>query len=151
MQRMISDIYSITIPIPFRLRTVNVYLIKDHDGYILIDTGPYTEEALELLEGKVAISGVSWEDIHTVLITHYHCEHCGLAAEIERRSGASIFMSHEDYEILNSFCENPKRVLGIEELHIYHGMPITLIEEIAQATLLAARFNVSICTERILQ
>ena len=82
-----SNVHVLRIPLPFRLREVNLYLLKDHAGYTLIDTGPNTSLAVAALERELADLGVSWERIHTILITHYHSDHCGLAAEVRRRSG----------------------------------------------------------------
>ena len=122
-----SNVHVLRIPLPFRLREVNLYLLKDHAGYTLIDTGPNTSLAVAALERELADLGVSWERIHTILITHYHSDHCGLAAEVRRRSGATIYMDRQDWELLQIFFAHPEKIIGPEEFYLREGMPRELV------------------------
>jgi hypothetical protein len=53
-------LYQLTIPLPFRLNHVHVYLVEADDGFILIDTGVNTSEAFTGLKRKLHdLPGVS--------------------------------------------------------------------------------------------
>ena len=46
-------LYQLTIPLPFRLNHVHVYLVEADDGFMLIDTGVNTSEAFSSLNAQV--------------------------------------------------------------------------------------------------
>src|SRR3982750_3696878 len=78
------------IPLPLAyVGTVNAWLLRG-DPITLIDTGPREERALAALETGLGRHGLRVEDIELVLATHHHLDHAGLAATIQRRSGAVV-------------------------------------------------------------
>lgn len=79
----------IELPTPFRVGTVNVWLLEG-SPLTLIDSGPLWPQSLTGLEQGLAARGHRIEDIELVILTHQHCDHVGLAAQIRARSGATI-------------------------------------------------------------
>src|SRR5919108_2012448 len=80
------------IPIALPLRgvgSVNAWLLRG-DPLTLIDTGPRDDRALAALEAGLRREGLRVEDIELLLATHHHLDHVGLAATIQRRSGAAV-------------------------------------------------------------
>jgi len=75
------QIIPLAIPTPFYVGDVNVYLIKD-DPLTLIDAGPKTVEAAEVLRSKLRQNGVQIADIKRIVLTHAHEDHCGLAKQV---------------------------------------------------------------------
>src|SRR4051812_37007147 len=69
--------------------SVNAWLLRG-DPLTLIDTGPRDDAALCALERGLRREGLRIEDIELVLVTHHHIDHVGLAATIQRRSGAVL-------------------------------------------------------------
>src|SRR3954463_12308030 len=85
---MSCEIFSI----PLRLAhvgSVNAWLLHG-DPLTLVDTGPRDAAALAALEDGLRAHDVRIEDLELVLATHHHVDHVGLAATIQRRSGAAI-------------------------------------------------------------
>jgi glyoxylase-like metal-dependent hydrolase (beta-lactamase superfamily II) len=80
---------SITLPTPFAIGAVNVYLL-DGDPLTLVDPGPRVPEARAGLEEGLARHGRRVEDVELVLLTHQHHDHVGLAEEVRERSGARV-------------------------------------------------------------
>ena len=74
-------IIPLSIPTPFYVGDVNVYLIRE-DPLTLIDAGPKTKEASEALRYRLSQEGVSLKDVRRVVLTHAHEDHCGLARQI---------------------------------------------------------------------
>ena len=53
-------LYQLTIPLPFRLNHVHVYLVEADDGFLLIDTGVNTSEAFSSLKRKLDDIGLDF-------------------------------------------------------------------------------------------
>src|SRR6266436_3972950 len=72
-------LWRISVPLPFALRTANIYLLADGaSGWTLIDSGlglPADEEALR---GGLARAGVALSDISALVLTHAPPDHIGL-------------------------------------------------------------------------
>src|SRR4051794_31500508 len=83
-----TDIVQIPLPLQ-HVRSVNAWLLRG-DPLTLVDTGPRDAAALAALEAGLGREGVRIEDIELVLATHHHLDHVGLAATIQRRSGATV-------------------------------------------------------------
>src|SRR3954449_8528846 len=80
----------VDIPLPLaHIGSVNAWLLRG-DPLTLLDTGPRDDAALAALEDGLRREGLRVEDIELVLATHHHVDHIGLAATIQRRSGATV-------------------------------------------------------------
>ena len=84
------EIVRITLPTPFPIGLVNVFLIKT-DPPILVDAGSRVEGAYERLEARLKEHGLAVRDLGGVLLTHGHLDHAGLVADIVRESGAEVY------------------------------------------------------------
>ncbi|MDQ3220733.1 MAG: MBL fold metallo-hydrolase [Acidobacteriota bacterium] len=88
------NIIPLSIPTPFYVGDVNVYLIKENP-LTLIDVGPKTKEAANALRDKLGRNGVQIADIRRIVLTHAHEDHCGLAKQVrDEAKDAEIFV-HE--------------------------------------------------------
>jgi glyoxylase-like metal-dependent hydrolase (beta-lactamase superfamily II) len=85
-------IYEIFLPLPARPTIINVYLVDCHGAWALIDTGMNLPNSIETLEQALASVGIRIEDINVVFGTHHHPDHFGASAEIQRRSGAKVYL-----------------------------------------------------------
>ena len=87
-----SGVWLIRLPLPFPVATVNAYLIRGREGYLLLDCGLKTRACREALSSALASLGVSWPEIRQLVLSHIHPDHFGLAAEIQQLSGAEVLM-----------------------------------------------------------
>lgn len=98
-------IVPITLPTPFYIGPVNVYLVAE-DPPTLIDTGPKTKEAIEALRDGVRRAGFRVADIRRIVLTHAHEDHCGLARSLRDEA--------KDAEVLIHDWETGHRVSRLE-------------------------------------
>ena len=86
------NIIPISLPTPFYIGAVNVYLIKE-DPITIIDTGPKTREAIDALRAGLKKAGLTTGDIRRILLTHAHEDHCGLARFLrDEAKDADVFV-----------------------------------------------------------
>lgn len=87
-------IIPISIPTPFYVGDVNVYLIRE-DPVTLIDVGPKTDAAEEALRRSLAGHGIGFKDIKRIVLTHSHEDHCGLTKKIRDEATNAEVLIHE--------------------------------------------------------
>ena len=86
------NIVPISVPTPFYVGDVNVYLIRE-DPVTLIDVGPKTPQAADALRRGLAAQGVEFSDVRRIVLTHAHEDHCGLAKTVrDSAKNAEIFV-----------------------------------------------------------
>ena len=88
------NIIPLSIPTPFYVGDVNVYLIRE-DPVTLIDVGPKTTEAAAVLRQKLAGHGVKFSDVRRIVLTHAHEDHCGLAKQVRDEAKDAEVLVHE--------------------------------------------------------
>jgi glyoxylase-like metal-dependent hydrolase (beta-lactamase superfamily II) len=87
------QIIPLSIPTPFYVGDVNVYLIKENP-VTLIDVGPKTKEASDALREKLARNGVKFSDVRRIVLTHAHEDHCGLAKRVRDEAKDAEILVH---------------------------------------------------------
>jgi glyoxylase-like metal-dependent hydrolase (beta-lactamase superfamily II) len=83
-------IETLSLPTPFPVGPVNVHLIL-RDPVTLIDAGPLTDAAWDVLVAGLAAQGLAVADVKRILLTHGHHDHYGLASRVADVSGAGIW------------------------------------------------------------
>ncbi|HLH26164.1 MAG TPA: MBL fold metallo-hydrolase [Chloroflexota bacterium] len=118
-------LWRLVLPLPRHfLRAVNVYLLRDADGYVLIDCGLPIAEAWQALMDQLDALHVPPTAIHTIIATHGHPDHCGLAARLRAHCDARVWLHARDWQFVQ------QRFLGAESYRAVwrdwlarHGMP----------------------------
>nr|MDO8075676.1 MBL fold metallo-hydrolase [Candidatus Freyarchaeota archaeon] len=85
-----KKIITISLPLPYRLGTVNCYLIKTDTSYILIDTGCSNKRTE--LEKELESAGCKPGNLKLVVLTHGDFDHTGNAAYLREKFGTRIAM-----------------------------------------------------------
>ncbi|MCU9840482.1 MBL fold metallo-hydrolase [Ruegeria sp. WL0004] len=113
----------IRIPLPYQLDHVNIYLVRDHVGWAVIDTGIKTMEAIAAWEAYFAgpLSGIL---ISKVIVTHHHPDHIGLAGWMCERFDAPLLTSYSTYmgSKVISLGGNERQTRSYFDFYTRHGM-----------------------------
>jgi glyoxylase-like metal-dependent hydrolase (beta-lactamase superfamily II) len=91
---MPQEIKTINLLLPYRLGSVNCYLIKTNTGYILIDTG-CTRKRTDVVK-ELESAGCKPGNLQVIVLTHGDFDHSGNAAYLRKKFGARIAMHHDD-------------------------------------------------------
>lgn len=119
-----NGIIQVSISMSPPLRWVNSYIIRGVDGVTLLDPGPRTEQTEQEWERAMDALGMSFQDITSIVITHHHPDHYGLAGYLQSRSGAKVWMSKRAYQETELMWGTDSTINEqILNLYIAHGMP----------------------------
>ncbi len=120
-------IWKITQPIPFPLRTVNMYALIGQDGWALIDAGMGTPEARTAFTVALQRASLNIANLRTIVLTHHHPDHIGLSGELQEQSGATVYMhpiDETDLQVIWSGTMSEK--FGrVSYFLLKHGLPPT--------------------------
>ncbi len=125
IRQMLDKIYKIELPIPFPLKTMNVYFVNDSPR-TLVDAGIKTEVSLETLKKGLEAIGYDLSSIERILITHGHIDHYGQAKKLSLLSGAPIYIHSKEYGRIRSMIHS----LGfLKSMMLRNGVPEGLVNE----------------------
>jgi glyoxylase-like metal-dependent hydrolase (beta-lactamase superfamily II) len=113
--------------LPFRLNHVNVYLIRDHEGWVAVDTGVADDASRAawdaLLAGPLRGAGLSG-----LVVTHYHPDHVGLAGWLTARFGIPLHMPRTEFLFSAAITH---RALGTHpEFYESHGLAADAVDRV---------------------
>jgi glyoxylase-like metal-dependent hydrolase (beta-lactamase superfamily II) len=122
-----SGIWKITLPIPFPLRTVNVYALVGKDGWVLIDAGMGMPDAREAFAAGLKRADLQVSNLKGIVLTHHHPDHIGLSGELQEQSGASVYMHPIDERSVRIIWEGtmPERFRRVTSFFKQHGLERT--------------------------
>jgi glyoxylase-like metal-dependent hydrolase (beta-lactamase superfamily II) len=89
-----SGLLWLRLPIPGALRHINVWLVPGDRGWFLVDTGMRTDAvvlAWEQLERRLPMR----TQLESIVVTHHHPDHFGMARWLSDRFGVGVAMSDE--------------------------------------------------------
>lgn len=101
-------LYRLRIP-GERAHLLNCYLRLDPDGVTLVDTG--WSDSAGLIADALAALDRRPDDVKRIVLTHFHEDHCGAAAEIAAWSGAEVIAGVDDSSYIRGDEDGPIPVL----------------------------------------
>jgi len=91
---MPQEIKTTSLPLPYKLGSVNCYLVETDTGCILIDTGGSNKRAE--LEKELESAGCKPGNLKLIVLTHGDFDHAGNAAYLRKKFGTKIAMHDDD-------------------------------------------------------
>jgi glyoxylase-like metal-dependent hydrolase (beta-lactamase superfamily II) len=138
MTEISPGIYWFKLPIPMEgsgLEHVNVYLARGRDGFLLVDSGWNTPESFDELARGLREIGADIKDISTIVCTHVHPDHYGMAGRIKQATGAALFMHHIEKEfIAPRYVTMQKLLHETDQMLVANGVPHDEMVRLRDAT-----------------
>jgi glyoxylase-like metal-dependent hydrolase (beta-lactamase superfamily II) len=130
--QIMDGLYQLRVPIPNNpLGWVLPYLIEGRDGWTLVDSGWNVPEAFDALEQQLNDAGVGFAKLKTLLVTHVHPDHYGLAGQVKERSGAQVVIHQRERDLIRSRYRNPEQLLAtMGDWLITHGVPVETMQDL---------------------
>jgi len=89
-------------------RDLASYLITTPEGHVLINSS--LEESVPLIRASVEKLGFKFTDIHILVISHAHSDHCAGSAEIVKLTGAKYWVMAQDADAVEGGGAKKSRV-----------------------------------------
>lgn len=110
------------IPLPMDLNHINVWIIEDGDGCVVVDTGMAAsmgKDAWEQIARDVFVS----RPLKGVFVTHIHPDHIGLAAWLQERHQVPVWMSARTHAMAMAALNGDAGPFAIAESFFHaHGL-----------------------------
>ena len=121
------------LPLPFLLNHINVWLLRDGDGWALVDTGLFTETTRQAWAHALErhLEGLP---LTRILVTHLHPDHVGCAGWLARRFGVELWMPRDEYLLCRVLVADTGKPAPPEGLRFYQaaGFDGSAIERYAE-------------------
>ncbi|MER5350803.1 MBL fold metallo-hydrolase [Kitasatospora sp. NPDC002551] len=99
-----------------------VYLWRDEDGALtLVDTGVVGQA--DAIEEAIRAVGADPAELRAIVLTHYHEDHAGSAAELARRLGAEVTAHRLEAPVVRGEQEPKPFVLSPFEQELWDSLP----------------------------
>src|SRR5690348_13768490 len=126
-----DGIYQLRLPLPFALNSMNCYLLRDGDGWTVIDAGLNYPSSRETWQQALAALQVPWRGIQRIILTHTHPDHYGAAGWLAEQSGAPVYASAVEQRFAEWMWRNgdendPRMLIMFQQ----HGVPAALTEQV---------------------
>jgi len=90
------------MPLPFALDHINLWLLRDGDGWTVVDTG-FGNGATQKLWDQVLAERLDGRPITRIVVTHLHPDHLGLAGWLAERFGVDVWMTQAEFLLAHVF------------------------------------------------
>lgn len=84
------------MPMGGRLSHINVWVLRDYDGWTIVDTGLRRDEVQDCWR-KIFKNYLGGKPVTRVIATHLHSDHTGLAGWLTQEWGCPLWMSRADF------------------------------------------------------
>jgi glyoxylase-like metal-dependent hydrolase (beta-lactamase superfamily II) len=106
IEEVSPGVHRVPLPLPMDgLHAVNVYVLEDIDGLLLVDGGWALEASRLRLDRALSALGAGVGDIRRMLVTHAHRDHYTQAVALRRENGAPISLGSGERPVLDLLAD----------------------------------------------
>ena len=129
MDELDAGIRRVTLPLPTRPGHVHAYLLARDDGWTLVDTGLGLPDAKERWASELAeLPG----PVRQIVVTHFHPDHVGAAADLVELTGAPVAQGRVDYEQCRLVWDGSDWTDVLDDWFRRHGVPDEVMRELIE-------------------
>ena len=116
--RVGDDIVWLRMPLPFSLMHINLWLLRDRSGWVIVDTGVDTKKSRAVWEHTFA-DAMRGDPASHVVATHLHPDHVGCAGWLVRHFDVDFWMTRDEYMLCRVLVADTGRSAPEEGIGFY--------------------------------
>lgn len=124
MLQVADGVHWIRMPLPFALDHINLWLLRDGNGWTIVDTGFGSTSTKQLWE-QIITDHLDGRPVTRIIVTHLHPDHLGLAAWLAERFGVEIWMTQTEFLMAHTIWagQSGDMLARLATLYRRHGLP----------------------------
>lgn len=120
LAEVVDGLFWASMPVNEMLAAINIWIIREDDGWALVDTGWRNAETM------AAWQAIARQIFHTnrptrIFCTHMHPDHCGLSGWLAEKYAASLHMTRLEYYTLRMLAWDVMRPAPRQALDFYRA------------------------------
>lgn len=120
-----DGVYWLRFALPMKgLDHINLWALKDHDGWVVVDTGIANKESKQIWKTHFT-KLMGGRPIDRVICTHLHPDHTGLAGWLCRKFGAPLLMTRAEYFLCRILAADTGKPAPDEGVTFYRKAGLT--------------------------
>lgn len=126
LQEIRPGVLWLRMPLPFALDHINLYLLREAQGWAVVDCGLYNPETVEIWSRLVA-EALDGLPLTRVIVTHSHVDHIGAAGWLCQTFDLPLFISSAEFSHIRAFMQGEYDPQALETFYLRLGMEPELI------------------------
>ncbi len=118
--RVDDGITWLRMPLPFALNHINLWLLRDDAGWVIVDTGVDTKTSRDIWETTFT-GAMNGNPVTHVIATHMHPDHVGCAGWLADRFGVDLWMTRDEYLLCRILVSDTGREAPEEGVNFYRA------------------------------
>ena len=115
-----AGVYWLRMPLPMSLDHINLWVLDDGDGWLLVDSGLGTPATFQLWS-RIFADPLADKPVAGVLVTHMHPDHVGAAGWLVDRWDVELSMTREEFLQCRNLVADTGRAVPEEALAFYRS------------------------------
>jgi len=108
------------MPLPFQLNHINLWLLRDNGGWVIVDTGLGTSTTRDTWR-KVFADGMGNDPATHVVVTHLHPDHAGCASWLVGEFDVDFWMTREEYLLCRALIADTGKEAPPDGMRFYRA------------------------------
>ena len=100
-----DGVYWLRQPLPMALDHINLWLLRDGDGWTIVDSGYDHQGCMDVWE-QVFSRFLKPAAVKRIIVTHFHPDHIGLASWLAKRCDCPVWMSRGEFNYYRSIIDS---------------------------------------------
>jgi glyoxylase-like metal-dependent hydrolase (beta-lactamase superfamily II) len=101
--RVAPDIQWLRMPLPFALDHINLWLLEERDGWVIVDSGLNTEETKRHWN-EILGHALGGKPVTRLVVTHFHPDHMGLAGWLTEKLAVPLWCTETEWLFARMLC-----------------------------------------------
>lgn len=108
------------MPLPFALGHINLWLLEDEHGWVIVDSGVCTKDSQEVWQ-RTFVDGMEGRPATRLVVTHLHPDHAGCAGWLTEELDIELLMTREEYLLYRILVSDTGRPAPEAGVRFYKG------------------------------